>query len=81
MEKVKNLTQFILENFLEKEEIIGLTLVEAEETFTLKIEVKPESIGKVIGKQGKIIKALRHILKIVAFRETDKKFILEVVKD
>ena len=39
----------------------------------LSLSVNPADMGKVIGKGGKIIKALRNIIKILAVKE-DKKF-------
>ncbi len=51
--------------------------VEVEEertgtTVTLKLRVAPEDMGKVIGKQGRIAKAIRMVLKAAATRENVK---------
>ncbi len=42
------------------------------------IHAKSEDIGKIIGKEGKIIQALRNLLKILAVKE-NKQVHLEVV--
>ena len=41
-------------------------------TVTLKLNVAPEDMGKVIGKQGRIAKAIRVVLKAAATRENVK---------
>lgn len=41
-------------------------------TVTLKLTVAPEDMGKVIGKQGRIAKAIRVVLKAAATRENVK---------
>ena len=49
--------------------------VEAERTGTtvvLKLHVAPEDMGKVIGKQGRIAKAIRIVMKAAATRENVK---------
>jgi len=45
-----------------EEERVGTTL-------TLKLHVAQEDMGKVIGKQGRIAKAIRTVMKAVATRE------------
>ena len=47
-------------------------------TVTLKLHVAPEDMGKVIGKQGRIAKAIRTVMKAVATRE-NVKVIVEII--
>ena len=47
-------------------------------TVTLKLHVAPEDMGKVIGKQGRIAKAIRTVMKAVATRE-NVKVVVEIV--
>ena len=54
-----------------EEETIGTTTV-------LRLHVAPEDMGKVIGKQGRIAKAIRVVLKAVATRE-NVKVVVEIV--
>jgi predicted RNA-binding protein YlqC (UPF0109 family) len=56
--------------------------VEEETTGTatvLRLHVAPEDMGKVIGKQGRIAKAIRSVMKAVATRE-NVKVIVEIVE-
>ena len=45
----------------------------------LKLNVAPEDMGKVIGKQGRIAKALRTVVKAAATR-ANKKVVVEIVQ-
>ena len=44
----------------------------------LKLHVAPEDMGKVIGKQGRIAKAMRTVVKAAAIRE-NKKVMVEII--
>ena len=59
----------------------AVVVVEEETTGTttvLRLHVAPEDMGKVIGKQGRIAKAIRTVMKAVATRE-NVKVIVEIV--
>lgn len=71
-------------------EVIAMSLVDHPEQVTVSETVKPDSIllelrvapddmGKVIGKQGKIAKSIRTIVKSAASRD-DKKIIVDIVQ-
>ena len=46
---------------------------------SLTLNVAPEDMGKVIGKQGRIVKAIRTVLKVAATKE-DKHVTLDVIE-
>ena len=57
-------------------------VVEEETTGTttvLRLHVAPEDMGKVIGKQGRIAKAIRSVVKAAASKE-EKKVIVEIMQ-
>lgn len=81
MSKTKKAAQYILENIIGKEEIVSLEIEQKDDFIGLKIEVKESSIGKIIGKEGKTIKAIRNLLKIISYKETGKKLTVDVVKE
>ena len=59
----------------------SLVIVEEETTGTttvLRLHVASEDMGKVIGKQGRIAKAIRTVMKAVATRE-NVKVIVEII--
>jgi uncharacterized protein len=66
---MQKLLQFILENIVENPKDVSINQYENEYgTLVLEANVNPEDMGKVIGKQGKIISAIRKILKVKAIK-------------
>lgn len=65
---MKKLLLYMLENILETKDI-GLTEKEENGMTVFSILVPKEEIGKVIGKNGRIINSLKSILKIKAIKE------------
>ena len=58
------------------EEVVVTETVKGGETI-VELKVAPSDMGKVIGKQGRIAKAIRSVVKASASRE-DKKVIVEI---
>ena len=48
-------------------------------TMVIELKVAPEDMGKVIGKQGRIAKAIRAVVKAAASKE-EKKVIVEIMQ-
>ena len=53
-------------------------LGEKDGSIVIELRVAPEDMGKVIGRQGRIAKALRTVVKAAAQKQ-DKKYIVEIV--
>ena len=58
----KELVEYIVRSLVDNPEAVELNVIEGEKTTILELKVAPEDIGKVIGKQGRIAKAVRTIL-------------------
>jgi len=74
---MKELAEYLLKSLVDKPE--SVTLSEADEAGTLRIkaQVAEEDKGKVIGKDGKVIKAIRTVLSAAASKQ-DKKIFLDL---
>jgi len=74
---MKELLEYMLKNILEKD----FTVNEEDENgfIVYKVTATQDEIGKIIGKGGKTINALKNILKIRAIKE-DKKIDIQVVE-
>ena len=57
---------------VEKPDAVTVETVEEEDRTVLKLHVAQEDMGRVIGKQGRIAKAIRTIVKSAATRENKK---------
>ena len=75
---LKELLAIIARNLVEHPEVIEITEEKRENTTVLKLKVAPEDMGRVIGKQGRIAKAIRTVVKAAAVHN-DKRFIVEIV--
>jgi predicted RNA-binding protein YlqC (UPF0109 family) len=70
---MEELVRTIATAVVEHPEAIKVKTVDGEEGgIIIELHVAPEDMGKVIGKQGRIAKALRAVVKAVAVREKKK---------
>ncbi len=69
------LIKYIVERFADKKEEIEYLVDEKENAIEVTVLLDPSDMGKVIGKQGKIAKALRTIVNAYTPRENKKYFI------
>lgn len=49
-----------------------------QDSVVIELKVAEEDMGKVIGKQGKVAKAIRSVVKAASMRE-DNKYIVEII--
>lgn len=69
---MQELVTVLAKALVEKPEAVQVEAVEEEERTILKLHVAQEDMGRVIGKQGRIAKAIRTIVKSAATREKKK---------
>ena len=65
---MKELLLYMAQNLVDHPDAVSVTELDGEET-TLELRVAPEDMGKVIGRQGRIAKEIRTIIKSVAQRK------------
>ncbi len=68
----------IAKALVEYPEDVSVTEVEKDGSTVLELRVNKDDMGKVIGKQGRIAKAIRTVVKAAASRE-DKKVVVEII--
>ena len=68
----QELVTVLAKALVEKPEAVQVEAVEEEDRTVLKLHVAQEDMGRVIGKQGRIAKAIRTIVKSAATREKKK---------
>lgn len=68
---MKQLIEYIVSNIVNHPESVSVTREDTEDKDTAKylIKVDPEDVGRVIGKQGKVIKAIRQLIRIAAIQK------------
>ena len=69
------LVKYIATSLVDKPEAIDVREVENEENIVIELRVDPEDMGKVIGKQGRIAKAIRSVVKAATARNEKPVFV------
>ena len=66
---MKELLTYIIQNLVEKSDEVSVTEREAGGETVYEVRVAPGDMGKVIGRQGRVVKEIRTLMKAVAQRE------------
>jgi predicted RNA-binding protein YlqC (UPF0109 family) len=74
---MKKLVEVIAKSLVENPDEVIVLETETEQEIVLELHVAPSDMGKVIGKQGRIAKAIRSVVKAAASKD-DKKVSLEI---
>lgn len=75
--RMKELVEVIAKSLVDHPEEVVVTQTDTEEGITLVLNVASEDMGKVIGKQGRIAKAIRTVVKAAASKD-DTKVVVEI---
>jgi len=75
---VIELVEYIAKALVDHPENVSVNQVEGEQSVILELKVDPEDMGKVIGKQGRIAKAIRTVVKAAAAKE-GKRVVVEII--
>lgn len=67
-----NLVEVIAKSLVDEPNRVSVSHEEASHGNIIKLKVAPNDMGKVIGKQGRIAKALRTVVKAAAIRRNEK---------
>ncbi len=75
---MKELVEVIAKSLVEHPEEVVVTEKENGRTTVIELKVAQSDMGKVIGKQGRIAKAIRAVVKAAASK-SDKKVVVDIV--
>lgn len=75
---MKELVEVIVKALVDDPESVVVNEREEKKTTVLEVRVAESDMGKVIGKQGRIAKAIRSVVKAAAAKE-DKKVIVDIM--
>ena len=75
---MKELVEVITKALVDDPESVVVTEREEKNATVLEVRVADSDMGKVIGKQGRIAKAIRSVVKAAASKE-DKKVIVDIL--
>ena len=75
---MKELLTYIAQNLVEHPEQVSVNQIDSESETVLELHVAPDDMGKVIGRQGRIAKEIRALMRSVAQRQ-GKRISVEIV--
>ena len=72
------LVRYMAANLVSKPEEVRVNVIDGEKQVIIELSVAPEDMGKVIGKRGRIAKAIRSVVKAASLKE-NKRYMLDIV--
>ncbi len=76
---MKQLLEHIAKGLVDDPDQVEVNQKERERLIILELKVSPDDMGKVIGKQGRIAKAVRTVINAAAVKE-NKRVVVEIVQ-
>ncbi|HBH11529.1 MAG: KH domain RNA binding protein YlqC [Clostridiales bacterium 38_11] len=73
------LVEYIAKSLVDNPDAVSVNEVEGSQSLVIELKVAPEDMGKIIGKQGRIAKALRTLVKAAATKD-NKRVIIEIIQ-
>lgn len=74
----KDLIEYIAKSLVGDSADVSVNVVEGDDSLVLELTVSPDDIGKVIGRHGRIVKAIRVLLQTAVAR-SGKRAVLEIL--
>lgn len=75
---MRELVEIIAKALVDSPDAVRVNEVSGEQAIIIELKVAPEDMGKVIGKQGRIAKAIRTVVKAAATKE-NKRVVVEII--
>ena len=72
---MQELLTFVAQSLVEHPEPVSVTETERPEAVILELDVAEDDMGKVIGKQGRIAKAIRAVIKAATLKNSKPVFV------
>lgn len=73
------LVEIIAKALVDNPEEVEVNEIEGTQSVIIELKVAEEDMGKVIGKQGRIAKAIRTVVKAAAIKE-NKRVVVEIIQ-
>ncbi|MGZ8687946.1 MAG: KH domain-containing protein [Gaiellaceae bacterium] len=72
-----DLLAWIARQLVDHPEAVSVETVERDDATVLRLHVAPDDVGKVIGRQGRLARALRTVVRATGTRD-DRRVVLEI---
>jgi len=75
---MKDLLEFVVRSLVDDAESVRIRTHERDQATVLELEVAPDDLGKVIGRQGRTARAMRTLLN-AAGQKTRRRYLLDIL--
>ena len=75
---MKELLEFIAKSLVDNPDAVTVNEIDGEQSIILELKVASEDVGKVIGRQGRIAKAIRTVVKAASVKQ-NKRVVVEII--
>ena len=72
---MEELVRYIARSLVENPDAVEVTTKENAESIVIELRVAPDDMGKVIGRQGRIAKAIRTVVKAATIKDEKPVFV------
>lgn len=76
--KVYDLVEYIVKSLADEPDAVNLSEIEGENSIMLELRVAPDDMGRMIGRKGRTINAMRSLARVLAAK-MGKKVTLEII--
>ena len=77
---MKEVLQYLAQAIVDEPDAVEVTEVKGERSVILQLKVAPDDMGKVIGKRGRTVKAMRSLVRAAGSRQ-DVTTMVEIVEE
>ncbi|WAH35466.1 KH domain-containing protein [Alicyclobacillus dauci] len=72
---MQELVEYLVSSLVEHPEAIEIVETNEEDAVTYRVKVHADDIGRIIGRQGRIAKAIRNVVSAAAYRQGKRVFV------
>ncbi len=69
---MKELLEFLARSLVDEPDAVRVEDIQGESSLILQLHVDPDDVGKVIGRQGRIAKSMRTLVKAAAYKDGNR---------
>ncbi|MBZ0253847.1 MAG: KH domain-containing protein [Candidatus Methylomirabilis sp.] len=77
---MKDLVEYIVKGLVDNPDEVTVTEMDGERTSVIELGAPPEDLGKIIGKQGRTIRAIRTVM-AAASAKKGKRAVLDILEE